>query len=273
MINFDIKNRWSGDVQFTAEIECAESEALSVKLGLAVKRAVKRRANLRAANLAGANLADANLADANLRGANLADADLRDANLADANLADANLRGADLADADLRGADLRGANLADANLRGANLADANLAGADLRGANLAAADLRAAYLAAANLAGANLAGADLRAAKGAELAIAKTRILPEGQIIGWKKCCNGVLVKLRIPAKAKRSHAFGRKCRAEFADVLQVVGAEEGVSQHDGKTVYRKGERVTCDKWSDDWQQECAGGIHFYITREEAEAH
>jgi len=49
--------------------------------------------------------------------------------------------------------------------------------------------------------------------------------------------------------------------------------ADEGVSQHDGKTTYCKGERVTCHKWSDDWQQECAGGIHFYITREEAEAH
>lgn len=30
---------------------------------------------------------------------------------------------------------------------------------------------------------------------------------------------------------------------------------------------------IACHKWSDDWQEECAGGIHFFITREEAEAY
>lgn len=25
--------------------------------------------------------------------------------------------------------------------------------------------------------------------------------------------------------------------------------------------------------FNENWQEECAGGIHFYITREEAEAH
>ncbi len=33
---------------------------------------------------------------------------------------------------------------------------------------------------------ANLRGADLSGAKGADLAIAVTRILPEGDLIGWK---------------------------------------------------------------------------------------
>jgi hypothetical protein len=42
-------------------------------------------------------------------------------------------------------------------------------------------------------------------------------------------------VKLRIPAAARRSSATGRKCRAEFAEVLEVIGAEFGVSQHDGE--------------------------------------
>ena len=79
MIKFDIKNRWTGKVQFTAEIDCDESEATSVKIGLAVKWAVEVRANLAGAYLAGANLAraylaDADLADAYLAGANLAGA-------------------------------------------------------------------------------------------------------------------------------------------------------------------------------------------------------
>ena len=108
---------------------------------------------------------------------------------------------------------------------------------------------------------------------GAELAIARTRILAQGDLIGWKKCRGNVIVQLRIPAAAKRSHAFGRKCRAEFADVLEVIGADVGVSIHDGKTEYRAGQRVTPDSFSTDWQDECAPGIHFYITREEAEAH
>ena len=82
-----------------------------------------------------------------------------------------------------------------------------------------------------------------------------------------------MIVKLRIPADARRCHAFGRKCRAEFADVLEVIGAEVGISQHDGKTEYRVGERVVPDRFDDDWRKECAPGIHFFITRTEAEAY
>ena len=154
--------------------------------------------------------------------------------------------------ADLRGADLQGAYLQRADLRGAYLQRADLRGADLQGA-----DLQGAYL----------QGADLRGAKNAELTIAQTRILPEGQLIGWKKLKDGIIAKLSIPADARRSHAFGRKCRSEFVDVIE----GEGVSCHDGVTKYAPGLRVTCDKWDEDWMQECAGGIHFFITKIEAE--
>ena len=205
-IKQEILNRFSGDVMFTAEIECAPDALPSIKLGLAVQCAVKARANL----------ADANLADAYLAGA----------------------------------------YLARAYLAGANLADANLAGANLAGANLAD----------ANLAGANLAGA-----KGSEQAVAQTRILPEGELIGWKKCRNNVIVKLRIPEAAKRSHAFGRKCRAEYADVIEVIGADVAVSSHDGNTKYVAGQRVTPDRFDENWMEECSSGIHFFITRLEAE--
>jgi len=185
-----------------------------------------------------------------------AKANLRDANLRDANLSGANLSGANLSDAYLSDANLSGANLSDANLRGAYLSGAYLSGANLSGANLS---------------DANLSGAYLRGAKGADYAIAKTRILPEGDIIGWKKCMGDVIVKLRIPADAKRSHAFGRKCRAEYVDVLEVFGAAAGISLHDRKTEYRAGQRVTPDSFDDNWQYECSSGIHFFITRLEAE--
>ena len=185
----------------------------------------------------------------------------------------ADLSGADLSGADLYGADLSGANLSEANLSGADLSGADLYRADLSGADLSGADLSRANLYGADLSGADLYRANLSGVKNAELAIAKTRILAEGALIGWKKCRDNVIVKLRIPEDAARSHAWGRKCRAEFADVLEVIGAEVGISKHDGKTEYRVGERVTAPNWCDDWQQECAGGIHFYITREEAEMH
>ena len=133
------------------------------------------------------------------------------------------------------------------------------------------ANLSRADLSRADLYGANLSGANLYGAKNAELGIAQTRILPDGDLIGWKKCKGGVIVKLAIPAAAKRSHAFGRKCRAEFADVLEVIGASSGVSSHDNKTEYRVGCRVAADRFDENWQEECSGGIHFFITRIEAE--
>ena len=254
METFEIKSRWSDTVLFTAT---------AATLAEAVKLAIQARANLSGANLSGADLFRANLSGANLYGANLSGADLSRADLSRADLSGANLSGANLS----------GANLSRANLSGANLSGADLYGANLYGANLFRADLFRANLSGANLSGADLSGANLSDAKNAALVIAQTRILPEGQLIGWKSCKFGVIVKLSIPAESRRSHAFGRKCRADFADVLETFNGEVGISQHDGKTAYRTGERVTCHKWSEDWQEECAGGIHFFITREEAEAY
>jgi hypothetical protein len=202
-----------------------------------------------------------------------AGASLYGANLYGASLYGADLYGADLAVANMRVAYMRGANLYGANLTGANLTGANLAGADLTGANLAGANLTGANLYETNLTWANLAGTNLTEAKNAGLAIARTRILPEGDLIGWKKCESNVLVKLRIPADAKRSHAFGRKCRAEYVDVLEVIGANYGLTcGHGPDTEYHPGQRVTPDGFDDNWQNECRRGIHFFITRAEAEA-
>ena len=168
-----------------------------------------------------------------------------------------NLVGADLRRADLRRADLRWANLQGANLQGANLQGANLQGADLRGANLWRADLR----------WANLQGA----INIPNYVSVTTSITPEGQFIGWKKCRDEIIVKLMVGKNAKRSNSTGRKCRAEYVKVLEVIGGEVGVSLHDGKTEYRVGRIVRCDKWENDRWVECGGGIHFYLTREEAE--
>lgn len=152
-----------------------------------------------------------------------------------------------------------------------------LAGADLTRADLAGADLTGANLAVANLTGANLTGANLARANLAEmnpLSLLRTSIVPEvGEFQGWKLCQDGVVVRIRIPADSRRSSATGRKCRAEFVDVLEVVGAEEGVSIFNNTTIYRAGERIHCDHWEPDLFVECGGGIHFYLSRMEAEHH
>jgi hypothetical protein len=144
MINFAIKNRWAGSVIFTAEIDATNETAASIKLGLAVRVAVKANADLCWADLRGADLRGADL-----RGADLCWADLREADLREADLRGADLRGADLCWADLREADLRGADLRGADLRGADLRGADLCWADLREADLRGADLRGAYLSGA----------------------------------------------------------------------------------------------------------------------------
>jgi uncharacterized protein YjbI with pentapeptide repeats len=118
-MKFEVRNRFSGAVQFTAEIECGENTSTSVKLGLAVRWAIKSRADLSGANLSGAYLSRANLS----------------------------------------GADLSRANLSRANHSGANHSGANLSGADLSRANLSGADLSDAYLSRADLSGADLSGA------------------------------------------------------------------------------------------------------------------
>lgn len=168
------------------------------------------------------------------------------------------LRYADLRGADLRGADLRGADLFLADLRGADLFRADLRGADLRGANLR---------------GANLS----------ELTVAQTSILPdEGDIIGWKKALalDGapIIVKLLIPSDAKRSNSTGRKCRANKARILDLQDRQgnslppdtTAYSSFDPDFTYKKGETVHVEDFDTNRWNECAPGIHFFITRIEA---
>ena len=178
--------------------------------------------------------------------------------------------------ADLRGADLRVADLRVADLSWADLRWANLRGADLRGANLRGADLRVADLSWANLRWANLRGAKC-------IDLAKNLFYPlscpeKGEYTGFKKA-DGKIVEIMIPADAKRSSATGRKCRASKAVVISITTLEgdpagnEVRSDHDKDFVYRVGETVEVQNFDENRWNECAPGIHHYITREEAVRH
>ena len=226
-------------------------------------------ANLREADLCGADLRGAYLSEADLRGA-----DLWGANLSEAILSEANLRGADLRGADLRGADLSEAILSEANLSEADLRGAILYGAYLRWADLRGADLYGAYLSGVDLRGADLRGANLSEVKALDLSIFK--ICPEeGSFIGWKKLSNGVIAKLEI-VERRVNATWSRKCRAESVKVLALFGQGdpvEGVGLYNRALVYRVGETVRADLFDDSPFMECSHGIHFYITRQEAEDH
>ena len=270
-------------------LEGENIEAILKEHGLdCLRSADLRSADLRSADLHGADLSDADLSDADLsaadlRSADLSDANLRCADLSDADLSDADLSAADLRCANLRDADLSAADLRCADLRSADLSAADLSAADLRGVNLRSADLHGANLRSADLSAADLRGANLRDANLSELTVAQTSILPdEGDIIGWKKAITldgaPIIVKLLIPADAQRSNATGRKCRASTARVLDLQDKQgnslppdtTAYSSFDLDFTYQKGETVHVEDFDTDRWDECATGIHFFITRIEA---
>lgn len=129
----------------------------------------------------------------------------------------------------------------------------------------------------ANLRGADLSDADLRGANlyGANLPHF-AHCPQEGEFIAYKKLQGGVIAKLRVSADAGRTSSLvGRKCRAEYVEVLELSGGNwDGgpvASTHDGRTMYSIGEAVRPDSFDPDIRVECTNGIHFFISRREAE--
>ena len=119
----------------------------------------------------------------------------------------------------------------------------------------------------------DLSGANLYGAKNADLIIAQQQICPtEGAFVGWKKLKNNVIAKLVIPHDAERMNALGsRKCRASKVFVHELFGATEEYDKHTVKTLYKEECEVIPDKFDPDIRVECSHGIHFFLTRIEAE--
>ena len=148
---------------------------------------------------------------------------------------------------------------------------------DFYGANLRSANLSGADLSGANLSGADLSGADLLNVRYDECTGFFALVCPEeGSFIGYKKA-NGHIVKLRITEDALRSSATSRKCRCSKAEVLSITtldGEDDGLtsipSNYDSNFIYRVGTTVEVEDFETDRWDECAAGIHFFITRQEA---
>ena len=145
------------------------------------------------------------------------------------------------------------ADLCDADLRGANLCDADLCGANLRDAK------------------------NVDEVKWSMYTTFYPLQCPEtGSFIGYKKA-SGYIIELEICADAKRSSATSRKCRCSKAKVLGIThldGSDSGLtevrSNYSKEFIYCVGETVEVPDFDDNRWNECAPGIHFFITREEA---
>lgn len=129
---------------------------------------------------------------------------------------------------------------------------------------------------------ANLRGADLCGAKNVDDAVWDmytafyTMQCPEsGTYTAYKKA-RGLIVELEIPADALRSSATTRKCRASKAKVISITdvdgnpAGEQVKSDYDSSFVYVVGQTLEVSDFDTDRWNECAPGIHHFITRAEA---
>ena len=113
-----------------------------------------------------------------------------------------------------------------------------------------------------------------------------TMTVNKGEIIGYKKAwvnyCGVryyVIVTLRIPADARRSSGTGRKCRCDKAIVEKIEWISAGPSinpsiahsihNHDFHYVVGRVVQPTNGFCEDRWKT-CAGGIHFFMNKQEA---
>src|SRR5574344_1904935 len=203
---------------------------------------------------------DAIFHDADFRGANFHGANFHGANFHDAYFRDANFHGANF-----HGADFIGANFRDADFHGANFCDANFRDAIFHGANFCDADFIGANNINEVISFANIENTELC-----------MQCPEEGSFIGFKKAVGGI-VKLRVTESAKRSSATTHKCRCSEAEVLEIQNMDGTKSErtsvsskYDRNFIYSVGTIVSVPDFDDDRWNECARGIHFFLSRQEA---
>ena len=168
----------------------------------------------------------------------------------------------------LRGMDFRYEDLRKIDFRYANLAEASFTKADLRGACF--------HL--ANLWNADFAYAIIDETTKGLPPIACPEV---GGFTAFKKVLYGsrsYVAELYIPADAQRSSATTRKCRSSKAKVVKFWNLDrteacipEAHSLRELNFKYKKGEYVYpwCSFDENRWR-ECASGIHFFMTFNEA---
>lgn len=110
-------------------------------------------------------------------------------------------------------------------------------------------------------------------------------ICPEqGAFIGYKagitisdggKVFIPCLITLYIPKDAKRSSAYGNKCRCNKAKVLDIrtfggQRRDSAISYYDHSFVYEINKEISVPDFDENRWHECAPGIHFFMSEKEA---
>lgn len=176
---------------------------------------------------------------------------------------------------DFEGATIANGKFENCTFVGANFRNAGLQGADLRGADLTGIDLRGGNVYSAWLEGAKLEGI----IQDESTRYFRLRCPEKGAFIGYKKCYENRVVMLLIPADAKRVSATNNACRCNKAKVLTITSFDFtesydwAVSLVDENFIYRKGEWVYPDRFTEDRWVESTYGIHFWMSRDEAIAY
>ena len=201
----------------------------------------------------------------------LSSVNLRYATLTDANLTMADLSGADLTFADLTSANLTGADLTDVDLSFAHLTRADLTNTDLSGANLTGANLTSASLTDAVLTDADLSGADLTDTILDDKEQCRKGIILTEPMTGYKKSDEGKIITLEIPIFAKVFSINNNKRRTNKAKVIDMQGETELSSWYNTNFKYHVGDEIEITDFDENYNVECAEGVHFFLTRKEAE--
>lgn len=196
--------------------------------------------------------------------------DLHNVNFNKGDLRNVKLDGADMSYVKAENTFFGGSSLRQVNLKGASLRAADLRGCDLSGADISGADMFACALQDANLTG-------LRTDE-------KTRYFhyycpEEGPFVAWKVCYGRRIVQLLVPEDARRISGTTNEVKCDKAKVLTIKSVdykesyEEAHAYVDENFVYRTGEMVYAKNFNPDRFADSGGGIHVWMTREEAIAY
>lgn len=245
------------------------------------------------------NLEDIDFSGLSLKGCDFSDSMIRNSNFAGATLSKVNFNGTYFERTNFAFAFMARADLSEAVFKACNFQWACVNGAKLIDAAMIDTVLYEASFTAADCSGLTLDYCSLEKADFSEsinlnidqLNFLNIKICPTGKFYGYKKAlyCSmtndklhffrDAIIKLEIPEDAKRSNATGRKCRASKAKVISItdrdgnpIGEDKKVfSIHDRTFYYKVGKIIEpTEPFNENPMRECASGIHFFLTREEA---
>ena len=200
------------------------------------------------------------------------DMNLRKFNLSRLDFSFSNFINVDFSNVDFTYSNLENCLLDDSNMENVIFINSNLKKASMRRANLQYANIKGAKLYAAVLEGANLKNIIFDN----KTEYFKLYCPEQGAFIAYKKGLNNRIIKLLIPSDSKRVSSTRNCCRCDKAKVLEIKNFEGTIFYDEAwSTVaedfcYKLGEWVYAGNFNEDRWYDSTGGIHFWMTEEEA---